>query len=156
MKKKLNLIQRSKDGSHCDLFRCYCGKEFITRRASVKSGHTRSCGCLQRANTAVLVKIRWKDYIKPYNIKSPEYKAWGGMRQRCYNKKSQGYKYYGGRGIKVCKRWRNSYPNFLADMGKKLRKDLSIDRINNNGDYKPSNCRWATKKQQVHNRRNTK
>lgn len=82
---------------------------------------------------------------------TPEYTAWLHMRQRCNNPRVKDYKYYGGRGIKVCARW-NSYEVFLADMGRKP-KGRSLDRINNEGNYEPGNCRWATKLQQVANTR---
>lgn len=83
-----------------------------------------------------------------------EYTSWAGMKQRCTNKKHKEYKNYGGRGISFCQRWK-VYENFIFDMGKKPSKKHSLDRINNNGNYMPSNCRWATKRQQTHNRRRT-
>ncbi len=81
------------------------------------------------------------------------YCAWVGMKMRCYDKNSTNFKYWGGRGITVCKRWINSFENFYKDMGDPPTKTHSVDRINNNGNYTPKNCRWATKKEQVKNRR---
>jgi len=78
--------------------------------------------------------------------------CWQDMKQRCYNKNSRGFKYYGGRGISVCNRWLESFQNFLEDMGEKP-DGFSIDRINVNGNYEPSNCKWATPKEQRDNRR---
>lgn len=87
--------------------------------------------------------------------KMPEYAVWLSMRSRCFNPKCNRYKYYGGRGIKVCDRWRASFDNFISDMGRRP-KGRSIDRIDVNGDYEPSNCRWATQTQQIVNRRDMK
>jgi hypothetical protein len=83
---------------------------------------------------------------------SPEYRAWLGMRGRCTNEKLVSWKYYGARGIRVCKRW-DSFECFLADMGTKPTPRHSLDRINNDGNYEPGNCRWATPSQQSRNRR---
>ena len=85
-----------------------------------------------------------------------EYRAWRNMKDRCYNKKHSSYKNYGGRSIKVCKRWLHSFENFLKDVGLSPSPIYSLDRIDNDGDYKPSNCRWATSKEQTRNRRKFK
>ena len=84
---------------------------------------------------------------------SSEYSTWNSMIQRCNNKKSKEYKNYGGRGISVCDKWLNSFSCFYNDMGRKPSKDYSIDRINNEGNYEPKNCRWATWTQQTNNTR---
>ena len=85
----------------------------------------------------------------------PEYSSWYNMKNRCYNTKTNYYKNYGGRGIIVCERWLNSYENFLEDMGRKPGKNYSLDRKDNNGNYEPGNCRWATAKEQNNNRKPT-
>lgn len=85
--------------------------------------------------------------------KTPEYFIYRSMLDRCYRKTCTGYKDYGGRGIKVCKRWRHSFENFYADMGKRPSSKYSIERNNGNAGYKPSNCRWATRKEQNSNQR---
>lgn len=87
--------------------------------------------------------------------KSREYRAWAHMKGRCYDLNDVGYRYYGGRGISVCERWIDSFENFIADMGK-CPKGLSLDRIEVNGNYKPSNCRWATSEQQLNNKTNSR
>jgi hypothetical protein len=85
--------------------------------------------------------------------RSREFNTWKGMQRRCYLQSAAGFKNYGGRGIAVCDRWLHSFENFLADMGCKPSPKHSIDRINNDGNYEPGNCRWATAKEQRQNRR---
>lgn len=84
---------------------------------------------------------------------TPEYTAWAAMIRRCTNPKQDNYRYYGGRGITVCSRWRRSFSAFLADMGRKPSPNHSIDRRENEGNYEPDNCRWATRSEQRRNRR---
>lgn len=88
------------------------------------------------------------------NGKKPaEYIAWYGMKQRCFNPNREGWKYYGGRGITVCEEWKDNFAQFLKNMGPKPTPRHSLDRKNNDGNYHPQNCRWASKKEQVDNRR---
>jgi hypothetical protein len=85
--------------------------------------------------------------------KTPEYKIWITSKHRCFNAHYKTYSYYGGRGITMCSRWRESFKNFYADMGPRPSNKHSLDRINNDGNYEPDNCRWATHQQQMENRR---
>ena len=87
---------------------------------------------------------------------SPEYRCWKAIKNRCYNQKAKQYKDYGGRGIRICKRWFDSFENFLDDMGRKPSRSHSIQRRDNNGDYSPENCYWATDEEQRRNKRTTK
>lgn len=133
--------------------RCVCGLELDVQAGNLKSGNSASCGCVSRQ--AAAERIRARNRIHGHTSRaglSPEYVSWLAMRGRCKHPSVGGFKYYGGRGVKVCKRW-DKFENFLADMGLKPTKKHSIDRIDPYGDYKPSNCRWATAVEQRRNRR---
>ena len=122
---------------------CDCGEQTEVRAYALRSGEIKSCGC-----------ARADRVITHGKTNTPEYKAWAGMIARCCNEKNKRYPLYGGRGINVCDRWRASFSDFLADMGQRPSPKHSLDRINNDGDYEPGNCRWADQKTQCRNRRN--
>lgn len=128
--------------------RCDCGAMSLVNGDNLRSGNTQSCGCLRSERSSAANGTHFES--RP---QTPEYRAWTHMRSRCYDSTSKNYRYYGGRGISVCKRWGKSYLSFLADVGRRPSSNHSLDRINNDGNYEPKNCRWATRSQQSLNRR---
>lgn len=126
---------------------CECGNFIETQEGHLRSGHTKSCGCLQR-------DISSQYHIKHNKCDTRLYNTWCNMKKRCYAVKFKDYRNYGGRGIKVCDEWLNDFMSFYDwSMNNGYKECLSIDRIDVNGNYEPSNCRWATMKQQSRNTR---
>lgn len=140
----IRFLRRDKHHNFTWLFQCDCGREHEAVIGSVRFGAIQSCGCLHRMIAT-----------KHGRSKTPEHGAWGAMISRCRNPNVKEYKHYGGRGITVAERWLE-FANFFADMGERPSPLHSLDRINNNGNYEPGNCRWATAKEQQRNRRTTR
>jgi hypothetical protein len=126
------------------LCRCICGNEREVLRGNLVRGGAKSCGCKSASAISAARTTHGKRNTN-------EYKIWAGMKNRCLNSDNPAFKYYGGRGIKVCQRWMK-FENFFADMGRKP-AGKSLDRINNDGNYEPGNCRWATSLEQHRNQR---
>ena len=146
-------VIKSLDGSRNtprkQLCKCACGNITSVITYKLISGHTKSCGCLQRERTSNASKKHGLRHTKLY-------KTWCNMKNRCNNVNNQDYHSYGGRGIFVCDEWRNDFKSFYDwAMSNGYQDDLTIDRIDVNGNYEPNNCRWISNKAQSRNKRNT-
>lgn len=128
--------------------KCDCGNIVVKDYSALKKG-VKSCGC---ATSKLISQSNSRHGLSKHKA----YTVWRSMKARCYNKNHKAYKNYGGRGISVCSRWLESVENFWADMGSTYAEGLELDRIDNDGNYEPNNCRWATVKLNTQNRRNNK
>ena len=125
---------------------CDCGNKTIVPSTKLVSGHTSSCGCLHYERFT-------QSCITHGMRQSAEYNIWCGIKARCLNPNNEAFDRYGGRGITMCDRWKDSFENFYADMGPRPGNNYSVERLNNDGNYEPNNCIWATDTDQANNRR---
>ena len=136
---------KSKNGSVVWLCQCDCGNTAKVKSSFLVEGVTQSCGCIRRERGAL---------NKTHGMRhTPEYNVWNAIKHRCNNPNTKCFESYGGRGIKMCDRWLSSFENFIEDMGRRPTPKHSVERSDNNGNYEPTNCYWATAEVQ---RRNTR
>lgn len=148
---RLTVIRLSGKTNKCGhliwLCLCDCGNYTEVSSSKLKRGHTRSCGCLQK-------EIAKKTFFKHGGKGTRLFKLWIGIKQRCYNSKMTGYEYYGGRGIKVCDEWKDNFSAFrFWAILNGYQYGLTIDRINNDGNYEPENCQWLTRSENTKKQR---
>lgn len=129
------------------LCKCKCGKKVIVQSSNLKDGHTRSCGCLRKYSPGYTSDLK----------KTRLYRVWDAMKGRCLNPNNRHYSYYGGRGITVCEDWIDSFQMFYDwSMERGYKESLTIERIDNDGNYEPQNCKWATMAEQSLNKTSNK
>lgn len=145
----LSFYGKSKSGNSIWVCMCSCGKISNVIGSALKNGRTKSCGCLAAELTRGRNSTHGYTRVGKH---APEYNAWEQMKGRCYKETNNRYYRYGARGIKVCDRWLESFDNFISDMGLKPTKKHSLERIDNDGNYEPDNCKWGTDEEQRRNK----
>jgi hypothetical protein len=148
---RLTVIKRADNLGHHTrwLCKCDCGNYTKSHTTSLTSGRAKSCGCLGREKATKSITTHGGRYTQLYSV-------WCGMKKRCYNKSYEYYNRYGGRGIKVCDEWRDDFAAFREwALNNGYRDGMEIDRIDNDSNYMPGNCRWATRSEQIKNRSNS-
>ena len=139
---------------------CKCGNSRWVYIGNLQTGHTVSCGCFRKENSRKLLDHSNPIFDKPHFVHGKAgtkvFRAWRTMKDRCHNPKTKEFKYYGDRGIAVCEEWRTNFPAFYKHIGDPPSREYSIDRIDNDGNYEPGNVRWATRSEQMRNRRRFK
>lgn len=146
----IKLVGSNQHNKQVWLCKCECGTQKVVVGSSLKSGNTKSCGCLQRDS------VISRNFLHG-SANTRLYKTWLGMKRRCYNQNDKDFHNYGGRGILICEDWINDFANFQKwSLNNGYSDDLTIDRIDNNQGYNPENCKWSTRKEQMRNVRYNK